>query len=75
MESLFQKINGTVGSSTGPTAPWTYLSIEAPPEALDVNVHPAKKEVVFFHQETLLADLECHLRVSGSIVPNLLYRT
>eukprot|EP00953_Heterococcus_sp_UTEX-ZZ885_P038597 19808-Heterococcus_DN1.PRE.3 len=43
------------------THPFIYLAITMPPQHLDVNVHPTKREVHFLHEEALLAALHSAL--------------
>ncbi|XP_003743640.1 DNA mismatch repair protein MLH1 [Galendromus occidentalis] len=38
--------------------PFVYLSLEMPPENVDVNLHPTKSEVGFLHQEYILTRLQ-----------------
>ena len=42
--------------------PFVYLSIALPPAALDVNVHPTKREVHFLDADQVVASVQATLR-------------
>ena len=42
--------------------PFVYLSLQMPPAALDVNVHPTKREVYFLDQDRVVSSVQASLR-------------
>jgi DNA mismatch repair protein MutL len=55
--------------------PFLYLSILVPPDTIDVNVHPTKREVVLLHMEEIRTHLAQHIKEQlesvGYTVPNI----
>jgi DNA mismatch repair protein MutL len=42
--------------------PFVYLSIDIPPQIVDVNIHPTKKEVCFLYESQLLTQIYGHMK-------------
>jgi DNA mismatch repair protein MutL len=55
--------------------PFLYLSIHVPPNSIDVNVHPTKREVVLLHMDEIRTHLAQHIKEQlesvGYTVPNI----